>query len=415
MSTTSATPTTPQPGLSGAMVTTFDTVRDGLHESEAMIDNLSESVARHSVTPSMVAATINSVRKCVDELATICSGMSSEISGLNLKLNPTFVSKFTELYNMLTDEDNQLDFKQFLTTLDAVEESLKSCERAAYANRFNGYVSNLTNLQGVPDGLYWVESERHFYTVEGGSASPAGFGDVTPPLWLDGGDTPYIYFTKSRQGSRPLAYLRSVADIVSKPDEYTWTELKQMRDGFRLVPGRQYILADFESTVSSPLLGIYRSHQMKLLLTAAASDAFYSTAKVIGSDVFAAAQFARWDVRYSLDNDNERPDSTPDGKGYISYLEDHNGNSAAFDFISIAAKAGKLFGGTGNYEEITNCKCPGIGPLDGIFIEGPCSDVYIHTGCTDIRILPNCKGVFVAPGCSGSVISSGDCPAFITN
>lgn len=97
---------------------------------------------------------------------------------------------------------------------------------------------------------------------------------------------------------------------VSLMKEVTYAELKELRDGGKLVAGQMYRMTDYETTTSQE--GTQAAgHPFDLILTAFDEKTLDEKCSAIHSardteGYFANSNLPAWDVRYCLDNDSNR-------------------------------------------------------------------------------------------------------------
>ena len=134
--------------------------------------------------------------------------------------------------------------------------------------------------------------------------------------------------------------------------EITYSALKALRDGGELVPGMQYRITDFVTTVGDfapSELGNARSagHPFDIIVTADSTNTLNESARAAlhaGDTYFANSNLEAWELKYCLDNDNNKfiwaatSGAATSGKGVIYYMKDEFENECYYDFKNIQYK-----------------------------------------------------------------------------
>lgn len=140
------------------------------------------------------------------------------------------------------------------------------------------------------------------------------------------------------------------ASIIEK----TWSELKAMRDGGTLVPGQQYRITDYHTTVSnqSELTKITTpTYQFDIIVTAETASNLSEDARTAyrsGTNINNQWYFDLCKVKYCIDNDTNRfMWANSSGTGVIYWMKDPWNCEAWFDFTNIkfAYAAGQPWAG----------------------------------------------------------------------
>ena len=144
----------------------------------------------------------------------------------------------------------------------------------------------------------------------------------------------------------------------------TWSELKALRDGDKLIPGKQYRITDYNcTTVQADTKSA--GHQFDIIVTADSKNKLNEVARAIRHDgdenlpdatstttdgvtiktaYFANSKLEAWEIWYCLDNDTSRfawADAT-NGKGVIYRMIDEWNNDCPYDFKNIQFKRYKI-------------------------------------------------------------------------
>ena len=122
----------------------------------------------------------------------------------------------------------------------------------------------------------------------------------------------------------------------------TYNELKELRDGSALVPGKQYRITDYVTTTVQENTKS-AGHQFDIIVTADDVNVLNENARAIQhttdeNDYFDNSNLAAWEIKYCLDNDTERfawADDSDNGKGVIYYMKDEFNNECPYDFKNI--------------------------------------------------------------------------------
>lgn len=144
-----------------------------------------------------------------------------------------------------------------------------------------------------------------------------------------------------------------------------YKDLINLVENNKLIPGAQYRITDFVTTVAKTYKEGYddyivdvqtnlksANHPFDLIVTAVSTNEINENVKAIqheGDEYFAKSNLNAWEVKYSLYNDTDRFSwAKENGKGVIYYLKDELNNEAPFDFKNILHKI-KLVDGQFKY------------------------------------------------------------------
>ena len=119
----------------------------------------------------------------------------------------------------------------------------------------------------------------------------------------------------------------------------TYSELKTLRDGGKLVPGQQYRITDYHCTTAQENTQS-ADHQFDIIVTADDEKTLNENARAIqheGDTYFANCNLAAWELKYSLENDANIFDwaDATNGKGVIYFMKDEWNNECPYDFKNI--------------------------------------------------------------------------------
>lgn len=133
----------------------------------------------------------------------------------------------------------------------------------------------------------------------------------------------------------------STTPIISK----TYSELKTLRDNSQLIPGQQYTITDYATTVNDEYLnnGITVAgdlHLFDIVVTANSSNGFYEVARAVYNPnrdtYFENSNLDAWKIWYCFDNDQDRFSwATANGTGVIYRMIDEWNNDCPYDFKNI--------------------------------------------------------------------------------
>ena len=135
-------------------------------------------------------------------------------------------------------------------------------------------------------------------------------------------------------------------DTVKRMIEVTYSELKELRDGSKLVPGQQYRITDYVTTTIQEDTKS-AGHQFDIIVTADSNNTLNEIARAClhdGDTYFSEsdANLEAWQIWYCIDNDTERfawaADTKDGGKGVIYRMIDAWGNDLPYDFKNIMFK-----------------------------------------------------------------------------
>ena len=243
-------------------------------------------------------------------------------------------------------------------------------------------------------------------------------------------------FVKTQGADGPLAKVAvtgSYNDLSDKPvidvsllAEVPWAELKALRDGGGLKPGRQYRITDYVATVANDENAQSANHQYDIIVTADSANKLNEHARAIrhaGDTYFEGCNLAAWDVWYCIDNDSNRfawADAT-NGKGVVYRLVDEWHNDVPYDFKGIQFKA---YGRSDNKWYFTFSDSSVASPIDdSLAFGGSAGNLIVGMNPNgDSKSLPqivadgdfrnntiksNCRNLTFGAGCSDNVLDSG--------
>ena len=100
--------------------------------------------------------------------------------------------------------------------------------------------------------------------------------------------------------------ISDLADMV----ETTWSELKTLKDGENLVPGKQYRITDYNTVVSEDLTDVsVAEHQFDIIVTALSETELDHRASAVqheGDTYFSDCDLSKWQLWYDIENDTEK-------------------------------------------------------------------------------------------------------------
>lgn len=116
----------------------------------------------------------------------------------------------------------------------------------------------------------------------------------------------------------------------------TYAELRALRDSSLLLPGMQYYIYDYVTTVGDASLSS-AMHPFGIIVTANSSSELDESARMCKAENDEYyTNLDAYEIKYCIDNDSSRFGWVdPNGKGVIYYMKDDNRNEACYDFTNI--------------------------------------------------------------------------------
>ena len=126
---------------------------------------------------------------------------------------------------------------------------------------------------------------------------------------------------------------------VDRLQKITYSELVELRDNSKLVPGMWYQITDYVTT-STESETECAGHLFDIVVIANSNNTLSELAKACqhdGEDYFQNSNLEAWTLKYCLDNDVDRFGwaDEENGKGVIYRLTDERNNSCPYDFKNI--------------------------------------------------------------------------------
>lgn len=146
--------------------------------------------------------------------------------------------------------------------------------------------------------------------------------------------------------------LTSIQTILN----YTYSELKNLRDNNNLIPGQQYRIIDYETKTKQSDAYSSAGHQFDIIVTADSNNTLNEYARAIqheGDTYFADSNLSAWRLKYKLDNDTTYMWVDSSCKGVIYEMTDEFNNTFCYDFKNILQPRFKL---TNTGSDLTNNK-----------------------------------------------------------
>lgn len=197
------------------------------------------------------------------------------------------------------------------------------------------------------------------------------------------------------------------AKLSSEPlIEITYTELLDLRDDEKLIPGQQYRITNYTTTTTQDETNS-AANVFDIIVTADSNNILNENARAIqheGDSIFAESDLAAWEIKYCLDNDISRFTWADEesGTGVIYYMKDEYNNEAHYDFKNIRFSRKVTQDGELNLETGVNNWCYTFGGLidrsrkKWLSNDGENLHVYnnnsigtCYTGCDEAYSLPN--------------------------
>lgn len=142
--------------------------------------------------------------------------------------------------------------------------------------------------------------------------------------------------------------LDDIEDLLAQTSpiiEKTYAELKSLKDNEQLIPGQQYKIIDYVTTVNGEYLssGITVAgdlHLFDIVVTANTTHGFHEVARAVYNPdrdtYFRNSNLDAWKIWYCFDNDRDRFTwATEDGTGVIYRMIDEWNNDCPYDFKNI--------------------------------------------------------------------------------
>jgi hypothetical protein len=170
------------------------------------------------------------------------------------------------------------------------------------------------------------------------TGSHISYNDETNKLWYSNG-------TEITQISTNCECFNEDDFITESMISITYEELKNLKNENSLIPGMQYRITDYVTTVNPSISDVQSAgHVFDIIVEATDVDKLSENAKAVQSvrdtdGYFAEVNLDAWELKYSLDNDTDKYAwADPYGKGVIYWLKDEWNNECPYDFKNIQFK-----------------------------------------------------------------------------
>lgn len=132
---------------------------------------------------------------------------------------------------------------------------------------------------------------------------------------------------------------------LGKIIDVIWSDLKTLRDGFKLIPGQKYRITDYVTTTSQENTKS-ANHKFDIIVVAIDSANLSEIAMAMihkNDNYFQFNKLNSWKIWYCLDNNTSRFKwaDTTEGKGVIYRMIDEFNNDLPYDFKNIQFKSPK--------------------------------------------------------------------------
>lgn len=140
------------------------------------------------------------------------------------------------------------------------------------------------------------------------------------------------------EGIQDTAKITDLLDSATPRTKVTYAELMELADNYKLVPGREYQITDYELTINPDRAGDIKSGpgQFDLILTANTEDILDEHGRATwhdGDEYFYDQKIDQWEIWYNAYNDYRvYPWCDYNGKGVIYRMIDESGNDIPYDF-----------------------------------------------------------------------------------
>lgn len=226
--------------------------------------------------------------------------------------------------------------------LETVRKLLGGASWATVKGAFDGLGGNYSNLWALANTVktFLEASDTSDATINRWQELEAFLEGVTDDESLAG----MLEKMKHDIGEAHVHDLSVLAKQLSC-EEMTYSELAELRDSGKLMPGTLYRITDYETMVSNDPEARSAGHPFDVVVMALDSRtlserawAMHSTRDTAG--YFAGAKLEAWQVWYCPDNDTRRFQwaDAANGKGVIYRLVDEWGNDCPYDFKNVQFK-----------------------------------------------------------------------------
>lgn len=187
-----------------------------------------------------------------------------------------------------------------------------------------GNAGNTLNTIGI--GTADNNRKNAVEVMQNGDVYITGIGNYDGSNYIDASTLQEVINNSGGGGSTTTDLMTSV----------TYSELKALRDSSSLVPGMQYHIYDYATTVGDASLSS-AMHPFGIIVTANSLSELDENARIckVEDDEY-YTNLDAYEIKYCIDNDSSRfgwADSN--GKGIIYYMKDDNRNEAYYDFTNI--------------------------------------------------------------------------------
>lgn len=175
-----------------------------------------------------------------------------------------------------------------------------------------------------------------------------------------------VYETISKSEEVTSAALNDLNNRIKTYNNITnisYSELAELKNKSKLIPGRQYRITDYVTMTKSSTIFRSVGHQFDIIVTALSSNKLDEEAKAIKHEedvYFANTKFDAWKIWYCLDNDTSRFSWLNSScKGAIYRMIDEWDNDVPYDFKNIQFL---------RYKVTAKAAYPQLSILDGFYI-----------------------------------------------
>ncbi len=226
--------------------------------------------------------------------------------------------------------------------LETVRKLLGGASWATVKGAFDGLGGNYSNLWALANTVktFLEASDTSDATINRWQELEAFLEGVTDDESLAG----MLEKMKHDIGEAHVHDLSVLAKQLSC-EEMTYSELAELRDSGKLMPGTLYRITDYETMVSNDPEARSAGHPFDVVVMALDSRTLSERAWAMHSirdtaGYFAGAKLEAWQVWYCPDNDTRRFQwaDAANGKGVIYRLVDEWGNDCPYDFKNVQFK-----------------------------------------------------------------------------
>ncbi len=212
----------------------------------------------------------------------------------------------------------------YTKTVNLYEHAQGSYNMSHKVNTTFGNAGNTLSTIGI--GTTNNNRKNAVEIMQNGDVYITGIGNYDGSNYIDASTLQEVVNNSGGGGS-------AITDLMTS---VTYSELKALRDSSSLVPGMQYHIYDYVTTVGDASLSS-AMHPFGIIVTANSPSELDENARIckVENDEY-YTNLDAYEIKYCIDNDSSRFGwADPDGTGVIYYMKDDNRNEAYYDFTNI--------------------------------------------------------------------------------